>query len=123
MSNIKFERADPKALAAFDPRTKICTMNCGPHRDDPRSHNERLLLCGDCLTVIPGPAREVIAWHDAATSKPDSDMTVLCWGDEGFFCGYWDDSIPGWIGCESGGSVIGVTHWSNPNGPGEANHG
>lgn len=65
----------------------------------------------------PAPANEVLEWHDAATDKPDSDTTVLCWGSEGFFCGYWDDSIPGWIGCESGGSVIGVTHWSNPEGP------
>lgn len=65
----------------------------------------------------PEPASEVLEWHDAATDKPDSDTTVLCWGSEGFFCGYWDDSIPGWIGCESGGSVIGVTHWSNPEGP------
>lgn len=27
-----FERADPVALAAFDPRTKACTMNCAGNR-------------------------------------------------------------------------------------------
>ena len=67
----------------------------------------------DAKAVTP----ETIEWHDANTDKPDSDMTVLCWGSEGFFCGYWDDSLPGWIGCESGGSVLGVTHWANPEGP------
>lgn len=46
---IEFPRADPKALAEFDPTTKICTMNCGPHRDDPRDVKERLFLCTDCL--------------------------------------------------------------------------
>lgn len=63
------------------------------------------------------PKLEAIEWHCAETGKPDSDMTVLCWGSEGFFCGYWDDSLPGWIGCESGGSVLGVTHWATPEGP------
>lgn len=43
-----FQRADPTALAAFDPGTKHCTMNCGPHRDDPRDNAERKFLCDDC---------------------------------------------------------------------------
>jgi len=43
-----FTRADPEALASFDPRSKICSMNCGPHRDDPRTREERLLLCDEC---------------------------------------------------------------------------
>ena len=61
---------------------------------------------------------ELLEWIDAETTKPDADITVLCWSEEeGFFCGYWDDSIPGWIDCESGGSVHGVTHWSQPEGP------
>lgn len=63
---------------------------------------------------------ETLVWHDAATEKPDSDMTVLCWDSEGFFCGYWDDSIPAWVACESGAQVEGVAHWSTPNGPGAA---
>jgi hypothetical protein len=42
---------------------------------------------------------------------------VLCWGSEGFFCGYWDDAMKSWIGCESGGSVSDVTHWSVPDLP------
>ena len=60
---------------------------------------------------------ELLKWHDAAIEKPDVDMTVLCWDSEGFFCGYWDDSVPGWVACESGGVVDGVTHWSIPEGP------
>jgi hypothetical protein len=46
---IEWPRADPAALAGFDPRTKVCTMNCGPSTDDPRSDAERQLLCTDCL--------------------------------------------------------------------------
>lgn len=46
---LHFPRADPAALAAFDPSTRYCTMNCGPHRDDPRTAAERKLLCGDCV--------------------------------------------------------------------------
>ncbi len=46
---LEFHRADPAQLAKFDPNTKICTMNCGPHRDDPRTYAERKFLCNDCL--------------------------------------------------------------------------
>ena len=62
---------------------------------------------------------ETITWIDAKTTKPDSDQTVLCWGQEGFFCGYWDDAMKSWIGCESGGSIAdsAITHWSDPEGP------
>jgi hypothetical protein len=48
-----FTRADPAALAAFDPASKRCTMNCGPHSEDPREPAERKLLCGDCWPVDP----------------------------------------------------------------------
>lgn len=48
---IIWPRADRAALAAFDPRTKQCTMNCGPHADDPRLDKERKLLCDDCDPV------------------------------------------------------------------------
>jgi hypothetical protein len=50
---IVWTRADPAELARFDPSTKRCVMNCGPHRDDPRSAAERKLLCDDCLTETP----------------------------------------------------------------------
>lgn len=33
-------------------------------------------------------APELLQWHDAAITKPDSDMTVLAWTDEGF-CTAW----------------------------------
>lgn len=48
---IKFDRADPDELAKFDPKTKRCTMNCGPHCDDPRTGKERMFLCDDCETL------------------------------------------------------------------------
>lgn len=51
---IEFQRADPKALSEFDPSTKRCTMNCGPHKDDPRSNKERKFLCDDCEIVSKG---------------------------------------------------------------------
>lgn len=46
---IVFERANPFKLALFNPDSKQCTMNCGPHRDDPRSYAERKFLCDDCF--------------------------------------------------------------------------
>lgn len=45
---IDWPRADPVALAAFDPATRTCNMNCGKHAQDPRSREERLFLCSDC---------------------------------------------------------------------------
>lgn len=44
-------RADPAALRAFDSTTRICTMNCGPARGDPRREAERRLLCADCIPL------------------------------------------------------------------------
>jgi hypothetical protein len=70
-SPIEWTRADPSALAAFDPSTKQCTMNCGPHGLDPRSRNERLFLCDDCLTV---PKR--------APVMPKIDVSTLRFGLE-----------------------------------------
>lgn len=46
---ITFTRADPVALAAFDPRSKLCTMNCGPHAQDPRTEAECRFLCPECV--------------------------------------------------------------------------
>lgn len=51
---LTFTRADPAELERFDPATKICSMNCGPHRDDPRAPAERKLLCGDCWPNVGG---------------------------------------------------------------------
>jgi len=50
---IEWERANPHELATFDPSTKMCTMNCGPHRQDPRTEEERKFLCDECLTQEP----------------------------------------------------------------------
>ena len=62
---LTFPRADPEALKAFDPRTKVCVMNCGPHNLDPRDDKERKFLCDDCYISCtstsarssPAPAR------------------------------------------------------------------
>lgn len=54
---IEWRRADPEELANFDPRTKACTMNCGPHRDDPRCEKERKFLCDDCAETQASNAR------------------------------------------------------------------
>jgi hypothetical protein len=44
-----FPRADKNDLDKFDPRSKVCNMNCGPSTDDPRSISERKFLCTDCF--------------------------------------------------------------------------
>lgn len=48
-----FPRADPVALKAFDPKTKRCTMNCGPCHQDTRDARERMFLCDECDLVTP----------------------------------------------------------------------
>ena len=48
---VLWPRADPKALAAFDPATKVCSHNCGQAVGDPRSENECKFLCDLCWRV------------------------------------------------------------------------
>lgn len=55
MTNQTYQRADRAELASFNPATKVCTMNCGPCAGDPRTANERKLLCDDCLTSKTQP--------------------------------------------------------------------
>lgn len=70
------------------------------------------------LTTSPCPPLfERLLWRDAETHKPDSEMTVLCWGAQGYFCGFWDDALGLWIGGQSDGTGPVVTHWSDPGGP------
>lgn len=60
---------------------------------------------------------EMLIWHSADT-KPDCDITMLCWdGETPYFCGWWDDVIDSWIDAASGSTVFGVTHWASPEGP------
>lgn len=54
---LTFPRADPAELDAFDPSSKRCTQNCGPHVDDPRPAVERKLLCDECELVPAAPHR------------------------------------------------------------------
>lgn len=59
-------------------------------------------------------ATETLTWTDASI-KPDSDISVLCWRDDGeWFSGWWDEA---WFDCATGGVVDGVTHWAEPMGP------
>jgi hypothetical protein len=60
---------------------------------------------------------ETITWHNANTTKPDPDTSVLCCRAEDFFLGYYDDELAAWISNESGGIIDGVTHWADPKGP------
>jgi len=59
---LTFTRADPAELERFDPATKICSMNCGPHRDDPRTPAERKLLCTECWpnVLLTGAVRRPV---------------------------------------------------------------
>ena len=74
----ELERADPAALAAFDPRTKACTMNCGPSFDDPRSPEERRLLCPDCETVKV-PRQQDFDWADKQLPAGITRQDVCIW--------------------------------------------
>jgi hypothetical protein len=63
-------------------------------------------------------AAELLTWHPADATKPDSDITVLCWdGETPFFTGYWDSYTEQWIDCPTSAEVFDVTHWAEPNGP------
>lgn len=83
----KFERADPSAFANFDPRTKVCTMNCGPTVGDPRSPEERRFLCPDCVTV-PVPSRNrandlfaaLLEFHNAFCNR-DETTSLHVWNE------------------------------------------
>ncbi|MCK9709872.1 hypothetical protein [Pseudomonas syringae] len=75
---IDWPRADPAALIAFNPATKTCTMNCGPHALDPRSREERKLLCNDCVPYQPSAQeqlRESLAREDALRAELDALRT------------------------------------------------
>lgn len=50
---MQWPRADPAARARFDPRTKVCSMNCGPSTEDRRNATERAFLCDECWQVAP----------------------------------------------------------------------
>lgn len=68
----KWPRAESAVLAAFDPKTRQCSMNCGPHADDPRSHAERKLLCQACWPVPSAKEAE-----HASTPLSDADTVRL----------------------------------------------
>jgi hypothetical protein len=85
-----FPRADPAELAAFDPATKQCTMNCGPHADDPRDAAERKLLCGDCIPVaekVPelAPAEAAPTAAAPVVAEPEAGIDSLDFSRPGVY--------------------------------------
>ncbi len=66
---IEWTRADPAELAKFDPASRICTMNCGPHRLDPRTRAERIFLCDDC-ECAPTPAPDQLSMFSLTGLMP-----------------------------------------------------
>lgn len=74
---IDWPRADPAALAAFDPASKTCTMNCGPHGLDPRSRAERKFLCDDCESYQPS-VHEQLRESQAREVALRAELAALC---------------------------------------------
>lgn len=69
---IEWPRADPAALAKFDPASKVCTMNCGQHGQDPRSRAELKFMCDDCdIRPTPKAAAPVCNWISCADRLPE----------------------------------------------------
>lgn len=68
--------AGPEELARFDVGTKRCTANCGPHRADPRSEAEQMLLCGDCLTIERKDMRDQECKHGV---RAPHECTACVW--------------------------------------------
>jgi hypothetical protein len=51
-------------------------------------------------------------------TKPDADITVLCWFEsKEWYSGWWDDAAGCWFDAASGAVVEGVTHWAHVQGP------
>jgi NTP pyrophosphatase (non-canonical NTP hydrolase) len=85
---MEFRRADPEALAKFDPDTKRCTMNCGPHAKDTRTDKERKFLCDECITLTTKNIeertmtetrnthqRQILEWANNTFGKATADNT------------------------------------------------
>jgi hypothetical protein len=64
---------------------------------------------------------ENLRWHDAQTSKPDADLTVMVWavdegGSQDWYAAWWSGEA--WHACAHGAEVAEtVTHWAEPAGP------
>lgn len=44
-----FPRSTEAEMVGFDLSSKVCTMNCGNHKDDPRTEKEHKFQCTDCI--------------------------------------------------------------------------
>ncbi len=106
----KFERADPSAFANFDPRTKVCTMNCGPTVGDPRSPEERRFLCPDCVTVpvpnadnamraVPKDAPVMTAWNNYKSCDDYQNTRKWALHEEHVDGSLWASFYAGYFAC------------------------
>lgn len=59
--------------------------------------------------------QEIVTWNIAAEHKPDDSMTVICWCDDEYFCGWWESERSKWI--DFSGMPVDVTHWCQIDGP------
>lgn len=61
---------------------------------------------------------EVLTWHSAVSSLPDSDTTVLCSLHSGeCYQGWYDSEYQAWMDSATGGPLEGVRWWCEPQGP------
>ena len=61
---------------------------------------------------------EVLTWHRAHVSLPDSDTTVLCRVADGeCLQGWYDSEWQQWMDAATGGPLERVCWWSEPQGP------
>ena len=63
---------------------------------------------------------EPLPWHRPAERMPDADLSVLLVlpGEPELEMGWWDGES--WRSCVSGGEVVDVLYWSEPQGPAPA---
>lgn len=87
VKGIVFKRADSEALATFDPDTKRCVMNCGPHAQDPRSNKERQFFCDECIT-IPAKPKQPTKIEEKKMQMTNNRPTMPGW--------YWYELPSSW---------------------------
>lgn len=63
-----------------------------------------------------------LTWTPVTERLPDSDTTVLVWTRGGEWFAAWYDGEDGWLDAQTAFQMQGnneVTHWAEPQGPGE----
>ena len=110
---INWKRANPEDLARFDPRTKYCVHNCGPHRDDPRSKTECKFLCEDCVPDTKEIGRLSVMAYATALIKSGAPLGLISKGTdyESFLAKWLQDEanqlvLLDWVKDACAGSVV-----------------